>query len=107
MCGLCGMLGGGFHWTDQAGSADGQEGARVMTRRAERFQRLTLINAVLGHYGLGLTDWQGSSYLLSNRTGRTEIVADLAQIWRAAEGMLGRPCDPLEPSLVERLETRV
>ena len=107
MCGLCGMLGGEVHWTDRAGSAEGRVGAKVMTRRAERFQRVALINAVLGHYGLALTDWQGSSYLLSNRTGRTEIVADLAQIWRAAEGILGQPCDPLEPSLVERLETRV
>jgi hypothetical protein len=106
MCGLCGMLGGEVHWTDRAGSADERAGARVMTPRAERFQRVALINAVLGHYGLALTDWQGSSYLLSNRTGRTEIVADLMQIWRAAEGMLGRPCDPLEPALVERLETR-
>jgi hypothetical protein len=107
MCSLCGMLGGEVHWTDRAGSADERAGARVMTSRAERFQRVALINAVLGHYGLALTDWQGSSYLLSNRTGRTQIVADLTQIWQAAEGMLGRPCDPLEPALVERLETRV
>jgi hypothetical protein len=88
MCGLCGMLGGEVHWTDRAGSADERAAARVMTSRAERFQRVALMNAVLGHYGLALTDWQGSSYLLSNRTGRTEIVADLASRGRHARAVL-------------------
>jgi|SRR5271163_735658 len=100
MCGLCGMLGGEVHWTDRAPPT----GAAPQTRRAERLYRVALINAVLGHYGLAAADWQGSSYLLSSRTGRTEIVADLPQLWRAAEAMLGRRCDPLEPALVARLE---
>jgi len=105
MCGLCGMLGGEVHWTDGAPSAGAGGTAAAQTRRAERLYRVALINAVFGHYGLALADWQGSSYLLSNRTGRTEIVGDLAQLWQAAERMLGRRCDPLDPTLVERLET--
>ncbi len=42
--------------------------------------------------------------MLSGRTGRTEIVGDLAHLWQTAERMLGRPCDPLDPALIERLE---
>ena len=38
------------------------------------------------------------------RTGRTEMVKDLAHLWAAAERLAGRPCDPLEESLVARLE---
>ena len=103
MCGLCGVLGGGEHWTE-VGS--GAETAPVppLRRRAERLRRVGLANAVLAHYGLSLGDWQGASYVLSGRTGRTEIVGDLAHVWQTAERMLGRPCDPLDPALIERLE---
>jgi hypothetical protein len=99
------MLGGEVHWTDSAPSTGAQGSAAARTRRVERLNRVALINAVLGHYGLALADWQGASYLLTNRTGRTEIVGDLTQLWQAAERMLGRRCDPLDPTLVERLET--
>jgi hypothetical protein len=97
MCGLCGLLGGDAHWAEGAGWT-------AETRRAERLRRVGLINAALGHYGLAVADWQGARYLLSSRTGRTEIVADLAELWRMAERMLGRGCDPLDPALVARLE---
>jgi hypothetical protein len=98
------MLGGQVHWTDNAPSADSRDTAAARGRRAERLYRVALINRLLGHCGLALADWQGSSYLLSNRTGHTEIVHDLAQLWQAAELMLGRRCDPLDPALIERLE---
>ena len=98
MCGLCGML-GGEHWTEEAAGA----GASA-PRRAERLRRVGFANTVLVHYGLRLDDWQGSSYVLSSRTGRSEIVATLMDAWQAAERMLGRGCDPLEPALIERLE---
>jgi hypothetical protein len=98
------MLGGEVHWTDGAPSVRARGSAAMQTRRAERLHRVALVNAVLGYYGLALADWQGSSYLLSNQTGRTEIVGDLAQLWQAAERMLGQRCDPLDPVLVRRLE---
>jgi hypothetical protein len=100
MCGLCGMLGGEVHWTDRAAPA----GAAARPALAERLHRAALINRVLGHYGLAVADWQGASYLLSGRTGRTEIAADLPRLWQTAEAMLGRCCDPLEKALIARLE---
>jgi len=98
MCALCGVLGGAEHWTD------GAAGDRTLTRRAERLRRVGLANAVLAGYGLTLADWQGANYLLSSRTGRTEVVDDLMHVWQVAERMLGRTCDPLDPALLDRLE---
>ena len=105
MCGLCGVLGGDAHWTDHPAS-DGAGGS-LQARRAARRERVRLMNVVLAHYGLRLTDWQGTSYLLSGATGGSELVGDLVQIWRAAERMAGRACDPLDPQLIERLEREV
>jgi len=42
--------------------------------------------------------------VLSSRTGRSEIVDDLAHLWLAAERMLGHACDPLDPALIDKLE---
>jgi len=101
MCGLCGVLGGEGDWTD--GPQMPISGARA-TRRAQRFHRVRVINLVLAQFGLHLADWQGAKYQLSSRTGRTEIVDNLAQVWQAAERILGRACDPLEPRLVARMQ---
>ena len=103
MCSLCGVLGGNEHWTDAAARPG------VFTRnveppaapaRAGASRRLA--NRVLGLYGLTLTDWQGSSFILSTATGKTEMVEDLGHLWAAAERLLGRPCDPLDPDLIDR-----
>jgi len=101
MCALCGVLGNEDHWTD--GSHPFFTG-EPMTRRARRLARVTAANIVLAEFGLTLADWEGAKYQLNNRTGRTEIVDDLAQVWQAAERILGRACDPLDPSLIARME---
>ena len=59
---------------------------------------------VLSFYGLTLSDWQASSFILSTLTGKTEIVDNLTHLWAAAEKLIGRPCDPLDPRLIDRLE---
>ena len=61
------------------------------------------VNVVLAQFGLVLADWQGAKYQLSSRTGRTEVVDNFAQVWQAAERILGRACDPLDLSLVARM----
>jgi len=101
MCSLCGALGNESDWTD--GAATAFAGAQA-TRRAQRLERVRAVNVVLAQFGLILADWQGAKYQLSSRTGRTEIIDNLVQVWQAAERILGRACDPLDPSLVARLE---
>ncbi len=101
MCGLCGVLGAEDHWTDAAGSTRifGNAGAS-RTRRQERLRRVAIGNKILAHYGLKLSDWQGSAYILRNRTGRQEIVHNLAALWPTAEALAGRRCDPLDPEVI-------
>lgn len=105
MCALCGVLGGTEHWAD----AHARPGAFTrntgpLERRRERARRVVAANRLLGAFGLGLSDWQGSAFLLSTRTGKTVLVGDLGHLWASAEALAGRPLDPLDPALLDRLD---
>jgi hypothetical protein len=105
MCGLCGVLGAEVHWTDAAARAEAFAGGQAMpTRRQERYHRVAVANRILRHYRLRLADFAGQSYVLRGPTGRQEVVPDLIGMWAAAERLAGRPCDPLDPALIARLE---
>ena len=105
MCGLCGVLGGPRHWTDApARLGVFTRNTDEAQRRRERRNRVTELGRVLCHYGVRLEDWQASSFVLSNRTGGTELVDDLAHVWTAAERLSGLACDPLDPGLLDILE---
>lgn len=95
MCGLCGLMAGGTHW-----SAERAEGP---ARRQERMRRIASLNRLLAHYRLSVEDFAGVSLILRNRTGRTEIVSDLGALCRAAATMTARPFDPLDPDLLAGL----
>ena len=109
MCGLCGVFGGERHWTERAaspaifGGADAEGGEARMTAARERRERVRLVNRVLGPLGLGLVEWAPSTYVLRTKTGRSEMVPTLGDLWPAAERLLGRPCDPLDPAFLDRL----
>jgi hypothetical protein len=100
MCGLCGALGVEGDWTDPATTL--LSGGRTV--RAQRLERVRVVNTVLKQFSLVLADWEGAKYQLSTLTGRTEIIDNLSQVWPAAERLLGRVCDPLDPALIERME---
>jgi len=106
MCALCGVLGGPDHWTDAvARPGVFSRYSDAAERRRERMRRVRCANGLLKFYGLKLNDWQGSAFLLSTATGKTEIVDHLAHLWIKAEKLTGRVCDPLDPALIARLET--
>lgn len=105
MCALCGVLGGSEHWTDAAARPGVYtRNADPLARRRERARRVAVANRVLAPFRLTLADWQGSAFLLSTPTGKTEIVEDLAHLWAAAERLAGVPCDPLSAPLLDALE---
>jgi hypothetical protein len=105
MCSLCGVLGGYEHWTDAAARPGVfTRNASPIERRRERANRVRIANRVLARFGLSLSDWQGTSFLLSTRTGKTEIIPDLGHLWPAAERLTGRLCDPLAQDVIDRLE---
>lgn len=98
MCGMCGLLGGGNHWSNTTApapsSADSGTGGRPNARR-QRLSQASLANRILVPLRLRLDDFHGQSFVLSSPTGASELVGDFAQVWKAAERMLGRPLDPL------------
>ena len=110
MCGLCGMFAGERHWTERAASpaifgapGSGSADPPPVTPARERQERVRLVNRVLDPFGLVLAEWAASSYVLRTKTGRSEMVPDLGALWPAAERLLGRPCDPLDPGFLARL----
>jgi|SRR4051794_39697207 hypothetical protein len=105
MCSLCGVLGGNEHWADAVGRPGVYtRNASLIERRRERANRVRIANRVLAQFGMAISDWQGTAFLLSTRTGKSEIIADLGHLWPMAEKLAGRVCDPLEPLLIESLE---
>lgn len=107
MCSLCGILGGNEHWADAvARPGVYTRNTDRIDRRRERMNRVRVANRVLAPFGLTLSDWQGTSFLLATRTGKTEIIEDLGHLWPTAERLTGRPCDPLDPGVLDRLEGR-
>ena len=107
------MFAGERHWTERSaspaifggsGQGAGTDAKRPrITPAQERQQRVRLVNRVLDPLGLVLAEWAASSYVLRTKTGRSEMVPDLGALWPAAERLLGRPCDPLDPDLLARL----
>jgi hypothetical protein len=73
-------------------------------RRRGRARQVALANAALGHYGLTLNDWQGSAFIVSNRTGASQVVDHFGAVWPAAEALAKRPCDPLDAGLLAGLQ---
>jgi hypothetical protein len=90
MCALCGVL-LSEHWAEEGGGRRG------------RVFRVALLNRVLSHYGLSLSDWAGSVYTLRDAKGRSAVVGDLGSLWSEAEKLTGRPLDPLDPALLDSL----
>ena len=105
MCGFCSLFGGTGrgHWSEVRDPADaGAPGARWR----ERLASVAKLNRVLARYALVVDDWQGGALFLRSRTGAGELVADLGELWPAAERLARRRCDPLDPRLLDDLSRR-
>jgi hypothetical protein len=89
MCGMCGLLGGGRHWSNTVAAGEGANA------RQQRYVQLAYANRVLERFRLRLADFHGQSFVLSSPTGAQVIVEDFMQVWKAAEEMLRYPIDPL------------
>ena len=92
MCGICGSLGGEEHWSSGVGRIFDSE---RLTRRAERAQRIRILNMILSPLKVRINDWHGRSFLLVGSTGKQQVVDSLPHIWSAVQSMTGRCIDPL------------
>jgi hypothetical protein len=108
MCALCGVLGGAEHWT-AAVARPGvfTRNTDTVSRRRERASQVAAANRVLQHYRVSLADWQGTAFVLSSATGKTEIVDHLGHLWAIAEGLTGKRCDPLDAELIRAMERKL
>lgn len=106
MCILCGELITQIHWTESAKQSKHPTivvGENQGVRRRNRLHQVELLNQILKHYGLQLSEWQGSKFILKNRQGKVAMVQDLGALWPEVEQMLGKPLDPLDPTLLAKL----
>lgn len=103
MCGFCAFVSGMPHWTESG--SDAATGIPIDSReqRLERIFRVSLVNMLLEGHGCTVDDWSLDQYIVRSRTGRSELVAALPQVWRTVEEIAGRPVDPLDPALLARL----
>ena len=106
MCILCGEFVTRIHWTEKhagdrarASTDTRAKDENRRNRRRERSRRAAVTNKVLHHYGLKVSDWSGTKYVLRDGKGRSELVQDLGSLWPAAQKLTGRPIDPLDPAL--------
>ncbi len=108
MCVLCGQLFTEIHWSERLlDPAQVSQGEGETLRRQNRHARTRLLEGVLAHYGLDVRDdLSATNYVLDNRKGVQIVVASLAELWPAATRMAGRPLDPLDGALLERLRQR-
>jgi hypothetical protein len=94
MCANCGFPAAPGHWTE-TGSVSASDRLRA------RFRRAQVLRSVLPVVGLtAYDDGQTPGVQVLNMTGDQTIAADLDEVWRAAERMIGRPFDPLDPSFI-------
>jgi hypothetical protein len=98
MCASCGFPAAPGHWTE-AGAANGPDRLRA------RFRRAQILQAVLSSYGLtAYDDGLIPGMTVATRTGNQALTADLDEVWRAAERMIGQPIDPLDSRFLRDLE---
>lgn len=101
MCGVCGMLGGGPHWSAAAGVIDE---VQQVTARAERARTVVLLNRLTALRSVKVSTWAGTSLLVSGPTGAQEIVPSLSEVWGAVDRLGRRPIDPLDDEYLDHIE---
>ena len=113
MCILCGEMIMTVHWTDQPLHDDDYRkkkqivsGELQRERRRLRLRRVAIAGKILEYYGLKLSEWNGSRYLLSDKKGVMRVVYDVGAMWQAATEMCHKQLDPLDPEFLNYLKLK-
>jgi hypothetical protein len=97
MCILCYGLTGEEHWSDAQVGTESPSSVRA--------RRRALLTAIMAAHGLGYSDDPtGITSLISDRKGKVQVARSLGEVWAAADQLVKRPLDPLEPALLARLD---
>jgi hypothetical protein len=80
-----------------AQSFSGEPGAASPSDVArDRQHRLAVLEAVLAGWGIRVTPSHGGALQLAASGARTVLVRDPAEVWSAAEALIGQRIDPLD-----------
>jgi len=105
MCVLCGQMLTEIHWSDR--QLDPQQiscGTDESLRRQSRHARLKLIAKVLAQFHLEVSDdLSSSNYVVGDRKGHRQVIANMAELWAEASKLAGRALDPLDTALLDGL----
>src|SRR2546427_11930211 len=77
MCTLCGGVEQARHWTDRLQGTASSEAEEPAAWRQGRQLQIALANRILSQHGLAVRDWDAHTFVLSNRTGQSELVSRL------------------------------
>lgn len=105
----CGDFISRVHWTDISQSDTSNSivvGESQRNRQRNRLHRVTLCNKILSIYGLKLSDWNSSKYVLEDKKGNQLLVHDLGSLWYDVEKLIGQSINPLEVHLLDILTTK-
>ncbi|MBA3520149.1 MAG: hypothetical protein H0T75_21495 [Rhizobiales bacterium] len=95
MCATCGFPAAPGHWTEAGFGPSPHERVRA------RFRRMQVLQSILPAFGFSAHDSiQTPGIVLANLTGSQVIVADLAELWTAAERLGRQRIDPLDPRFI-------
>lgn len=105
MCILCGEFFESIHWTEFKDIDKDQiiSGEFQRNRQRSRNKRVELGSKVLEFYGLKLSEWNNSRYILMNNKGRMEVLNDLSEVWKHAERLTQKKVDPFDDKLLNYL----
>ncbi len=102
MCEVCAIFGAGEHWSDFGRLRDERfPFLDIQHTRAQRRQRIELLNRLLSRLTLGCEDWDGESLVILDARGRSRLAPTLSDVWSAVEGLSGQAIDPLDPVFLE------
>lgn len=102
MCGMCGLWGREDHWSSAARLPGGLQAEPPLMR--SRQEQATLLSRLTRPRGALVSDWGASAWVVESRTGGSEVVSTLGEVWQAVERLVGQPIDPLDLSWIQALE---
>ena len=70
-------------------------------RMRSRLKRVKISNRILAYYGLSISEWNGSRFVLRDKKGGTQIVYDLGDMWNKAELLAHKKLDPLDDAFLD------
>lgn len=109
MCILCGEMITNLHWSEEIrdeGQGVAMEvivGEKQRERMRSRLQKVKIAQRILRFYGLGLKEWHGSKFILSDAKGQSVVVQHLGALWIEAGKMAKRDIDVLYSNFIEYL----